>query len=367
MRLADNIVALRVFTNVTRTNRDVARNTMRLSSGYRINRAGDDPAGFSIAIGLRNQVDSKNMANRNTLDGTSLLETADATLQGVQDMVHRIRELAVAMANDTNTDDDRRLAEMEVMNLLQEIDALTNRVEFNTIRILGGEARDLRIQVGGRQGMSVAINIPSFRAEHMGLANQPVFIGLDGAPTVNRANARIVNNEPERYMVATFDAEIFPIEVLEEFAANPNMPNPGNVPSWPPVAVMRPAYWDVNVLTSGFVMHTDDGRVGFVNRTDETGVPGSNPQWTIDVTDDVLHWVSSERAAIGAFINRFEYTSTSLQAASEATTRSLSRIMDTDMAEEMMRLSSNNILVQAGMSIMAQANARPQQILQLLG
>jgi len=314
MRISQNTTALRVFTNISRTNRAVERNAMRLSSGFRINTVADDPAGFSISLGLQWQVRSKDMADRNTMDGISLLETADAALQDVQDMLQRIRELAVAAANDTNQDTDRLNSQAEISNLLDEINSITRRVEFNNIRILNGEARDLRIQIGGRQGMSVGINIPSFRTEHLGLTNRPVFADADGLPTLTDTGQRYINANGEE------------------------------------------VYWDLNVLTGEFA-----GDI-----TSDTGAVG-NPQMAIVVADEALSFISLARANIGAFVNRFEYTSSSLRSASEATSRSLSRILDTDMAHEMMLLAQNNILTQAGMAIMAQVNARPQQVLQLLG
>ena len=353
MRILDNVPAMRVFTNMSRVDRDISRNTMRLSSGFRINNAGDDPAGLAIGLGLRGQVRSKDMANRNTLDGASLLETADATLQDVQNMLQRIRELAVQAANDTNVDEDRMSIQMEIDNLLEEIDAITNRVEFNNIRLLNGEARDLRIQVGGRKGMSVRLDIPSFRTDDLGLTTRPVWT-FNGNPTFNQ--------------VWSFTGPVYDSAGTEIFEAGIHFTQNSEPTGWydaggDPIELTAAPYteWHVNVLTGD--ASTDAGFPA--NFGDESG-RSFNIQATIDVIDEVNLAVSLNRSNIGAFVNRFEYTSSSLQSASEATSRSLSRIMDTDMAREMMHLSSNQILSQAGMSIMAQANQRPQQILQLL-
>jgi len=285
MRIVDNVAAMRVLTNLGRTDRAIGRSTVRLSSGFRINSAGDDPAGFAISLKLRRQVSSMEMADRNTLDGTSLLETADAALQDVHNMIHRMRELAVAASNDTNTDADRANIQEEIYGLLAEINDVTRKVEFNNIRLLDGEANNLHIQVGGREGMTIAVSIPSITTWQIGLTSERWHRGLSGDPN----------------------------------------------------------HWHLNVNTR------------------------EDAQDAIDMLDNAISHVSLNRAEIGALINRFEYTSTSLRAATEATSRSLSRIMDTDMAHEMMLLSKHNILSQAGMSILAQVNARPQQVLQLLG
>jgi flagellin len=282
MRIVDNIAALRVHTNLNRTNRIIDRSTMRLSSGARINNAGDDPAGFAISLHMRNQVRAMNMADRNTLDGNSLLNTADGSLQDLQNMLHRIRELAVQAANDTYGPSEREIIQKEIDALLEEVNDITRKVEFNNITLLNGEAQNLRIQVGGNRGMSINLTIPAFRTWDLGLSDVDWYFG---SPALNR--------------VTVSD-------------------------------------------------HADARN-------------------TINDIDEALHRVNMNRAQIGAFVNRFEYTSSSLQNAAEATTRSLSRVADTDMAYEMIILSKHQILAQAGMSIMAQVNARPQQILQLLG
>jgi flagellin len=262
---------------------------MRLSSGQRINNAGDDPAGFAISVHMRNQVRAMQMADRNTLDGRSLLETADASLQDLQNMLHRIRELAVQAANDTYSPENREIIQFEIDALLEEVNDITRKVEFNNISLLNGEAQNLRVQVGGRRGMSINLTLPAFRTWDLGLSSTDWHLG-------------------------------------ETDEIDPNA-----------------AAWRTGVLTG------DEARI------------------TIGRMDVALDRVNMHRAGIGAFINRFEYTSSSLQAATEATTRSLSRVFDADMAYEMMTLSKHQILSQAGMSILAQVNARPQQILQLLG
>ena len=318
MRIVDNIAALRVHTNLTRTNKAIERNTLRLSSGFRINSAGDDPAGFAISLHLRNQIRTMNMADRNTWDGTSLLQTADAALQDIHNMLHRMRELAVQAANDTNSDWDRENIQSEIMQILEEINDITTKVEFNNIRLLNGETQNLRIQVGGRQGMSISINIPSFTTDALNLTSVPVFVDASGNPTLENTD-NLYDNASGIFR-----------EILDD---------DGNHLHYA---------WDLEVTT---LQHFYSGAFA---------------QWAIASADAAIDQVSRYRANIGAFINRFEYTSSALRATVEATARSLSRIQDTDMAYEMMHLSTNNVMSQAAMAIMAQVNARPQQILQLI-
>ncbi|MCL2235342.1 MAG: flagellin [Defluviitaleaceae bacterium] len=306
MRIVDNIAALRVHTQLTRTNRAIEGNTMRLSSGFRINSAGDDPAGFAISLHMRNQIRGMQMADRNTLDGSSLLETADGVLQGIHDKLHRVRELFVQGANDTYSAENRQAIQKEIDSLLEEINDTTRKVEFNNINLLNGEAQNLRVQVGGRRGMSISLTIPPIRTWEIGSRTT-----VD--PTTGNTT-RLPGLTTENWYL-----------------------NAERGPNWPE----QHDWVDVTVNS-----HT-----------------ATNHIYDLDVA---MGEIAMIRAEIGAFINRFEYTSEGLRSSTEATQRSLSRVFDTDMAYEMMMLSKHNVLSQAGMAIMAQLNARPQQILQLL-
>jgi len=310
MKIVDNIAALRVHTQLTRTNNSIATSTLRLSSGFRINSAGDDPAGMAISLHMRNQIEAMNMADRNVLDGTSMLETADAALQDVHNMLQRIRELAVQAANDTYGERDRLNIQEEVNSLIAELEDITRKVEFNNIRLLNGEVQNLRVQAGGRQHQSIAVSLPPFRPWDMALQNHPDGLHIDWEDAINDWNAQ-----------------------------------PGLNPS---------LVIDVANLTPEELDHVHVTSQGLASLT-------------IQMLDGAINQVSRDRAHIGGMLNRFEYTSSGLQSSVLATQQSLSRVRDTDMAYEMMQLSKNNILNQAGMAIMAQANARPQQMLQLLG
>jgi flagellin len=313
MRIVDNIAALRVHTQLTRTDKAIGRSSLRLSSGQRINSAGDDPSGFAIALHMQNQIKAMNMADRNTMDGRSLLETADAAMQDLHNMMHRMRQLAVMAANDTYSPENRQIIQMEIDGLLEEINDITRKVEFNNITLLNGGAQNLRVQVGGRRGMSIALTIPPMRTWDF---------GETGAPLVERP----------------------PGSGSGVFYPDPDDP-------------------ETRLTSPNWQRGTPNSETNF-RITVENAELARN---AIDRLDIAMDSVSMKRAEIGAFVNRFEYTSSSLQAATEATSRSLSRVFDTDMAYEMMNLTKHNIMSQAGMAIMAQVNARPQQILQLIG
>jgi flagellin len=303
------------------------------------------------------------MADRNTWDGSSLLETTDAALQSIQDMVHRMRELAVAAANDVYTEEDRENSMQEIRALMEEINDVTRKVEFNNIRLLNGEVSNLRIQVGGRKGMSIPVSIPSFTTDALQLTNRPVFFREDpaGLTTEEREDPLNWTITPNRWPIddGSADAGAGLRELPVFFATDPA----GHPTSW----LEDPANWTFRetAWAAGFDQAAWDCEVSEIHS--DTGTGTAVGQWAIQATDEALERISRNRAHIGAYVNRFEYTSLSLQSAIEATSRSLSRIFDTDMAFEMMELSKNNIMNQAGMAVMAQTNARPQQILQLIG
>ena len=306
MKIVDNIAALRVHTQLTRTNNAISTSTLRLSSGFRLNSAADDPAGMAISLHMRNQIEAMNMADRNVLDGTSMLQTADAALQDIHNMLQRMRELAVQAGNDVNREWDRWNIQAEIDSLIAEIEDTTRKVEFNNIRLLNGEVQNLRVQAGGRQHQSISVSLPAFRPWDIGIQNDP--------------NTPAGVNDHWADAVAGWTGD-------------------------PPItSTMTPDMLDrIHVIDAGLA------------------------NVALGVLDSAIEQVSRDRAHIGGLLNRFEYTSSGLQSASLATTQSLSRVRDTDMAYEMMLLSKSNILSQAGMAIMAQANARPQQMLQLLG
>ena len=146
---------------------------LRLSTGYRINSAADDPAGLAISEKMRGQIRGLNMASKNIMDGISLLQTAEGAINETHAIIQRVRELAVQAANDTNTDEDRQKLQLEVDELLKEITRTSTDTEFNTRALLNGDYKDqgLNIQVGANSGQYMEINIGHMSAEALGLDN----------------------------------------------------------------------------------------------------------------------------------------------------------------------------------------------------
>jgi flagellin len=166
MRINHNIASLNTYRQLTINNNAGSKSLEKLSSGYRINRAGDDAAGLAISEKMRGQIRGLNQAERNAQDAISLIQTAEGALNETHSILQRMRELAVQAASDTNTDDDRAELQKEIEQLLEEIDRISTDTEFNTMKLLNGsyETTALTFQVGANSGQIVDINLNSMSA-----------------------------------------------------------------------------------------------------------------------------------------------------------------------------------------------------------
>jgi len=167
-----NIMALNAYRHMTYNFNMMNKSLVRLSSGLRINSAADDPAGLAISEKMRAQIRGLSMAEKNTLDAISLLQTAEGSMNEAHAILHRIRELSIQAANDTYmTEGDRQAMQAEVNQLLDELDAMTNRTEFNTQKLLDGSFTDKKIQTGANSGQNISISIGRMDVEALGLSD----------------------------------------------------------------------------------------------------------------------------------------------------------------------------------------------------
>lgn len=170
MIINHNLMAMTAYRNLAANYGHMALAMERLSSGLRINRAADDPAGLAISEKMRAQIRGLEMARKNAQDGISLIQTAEGALHETHAMLHRIRELAVQAANDTNmTEGDRQAIQMEINELLDEIDAVSDRTEFNTQKLLDGSFTNKKIHTGANSGQHMDISIQAINASSLGL------------------------------------------------------------------------------------------------------------------------------------------------------------------------------------------------------
>lgn len=269
MIVQHNMTAANANRQLSVTTGAQAKSTEKLSSGYRINRAGDDAAGLSISEKMRSQVRGLNKASTNAQDGISVIQTAEGALNETHSILQRMNELATQAANDTNTSVDRTAIQNEVTQLVSEIDRIQSTTQFNTMNLLDGNFTGKDLQVGALEGQTITVSISNMNATSLGV------------------NA---------------------VSVSDNAAAGTSM----------------------------------------------------------TAIQDAITTVSSERSKLGAVQNRLEHTITNLDTTAENTQAAESRIRDTNMANEMVNFSKNNILAQAGQSMLAQANQSTQGVLSLL-
>ena len=270
MVVQHNLTAMNANRQLGITTSAQAKSSEKLSSGYRINRAGDDAAGLSISEKMRSQVRGLNKASDNAADGVSLIQTAEGALNEAHSILQRMNELATQAANDTNTTVDRNAIQAEVDALTSEIDRIQSTTQFNTMNLIDGSFSSKNLQVGALSGQNIQISISNMNSSSIGVSG---------------------------------------LSVSDNTSAGKSM----------------------------------------------------------SAIQKAIESVSTQRSALGALQNRLEHTIANLDTTSENTSSAESRIRDVDMAEEMVEYSKNNILAQAGQSMLAQANQATQGVLSLLG
>ena len=270
MVVQHNLSAMNTNRQLGITTAGQAKSTEKLSSGYRINRAGDDAAGLTISEKMRSQIRGLNKASTNAEDGISLIQVAEGALNEAHSILQRMNELATQAANDTNTSSDRTAVQQEIDALTSEINRIASTTQFNTMNLIDGTFSTKNLQVGALEGQKITISIKAMNSSSIGV--------------------------------------------------------------------------------KGLLMNT-------------FGSAGS----AMTRIQAAISKVSTQRSALGALQNRLEHTVANLDTTAENTQSAESRIRDVDMANEMVEYSKNNILAQAGQSMLAQANQSTQGVLSILG
>jgi flagellin len=307
MIINHNLNAMNAQRNFGINNTNQAKSMEKLSSGLRINRAGDDAAGLAISEKMRGQIRGLDQASRNAQDGISLIQTAEGALNETHSILQRMRELAVQAANDTNVTTDRDAIQAEMNQLTAEINRIGNTTEFNTQKVLNGgastyvanQALTLTLQIGANENQTFKVELNDMRAQALSISTTD--------PTSNTKYASGTTNQLTDQAYDTTNKE-----------------------------------YALSVASAGSAGNA------------------------VTVINKAINKVSTERAKLGAYQNRLEHTIANLNTASENLSASESRIRDVDMAKEMMNYSKNNILSQAAQAMLAQANQQPQGVLQLL-
>lgn len=168
MRIGNQMMAF-AYRHYAINQNNMMKAMERLASGLRINRAADDPAGLAISERMRGQIRGLRQAQRNALDGISLLQTAEGALNESHAILHRMRELAVQAATDTNSDADREHIQMEMDQLIAELTRIGDTTEFNTMPLLDGSFTGKKLHIGANSGQNVEVNIGDMRADALGV------------------------------------------------------------------------------------------------------------------------------------------------------------------------------------------------------
>ncbi len=370
-----------------------AKSSEKLSSGYKINRAADDAAGLKISEKMRTQIRGLNKASSNAQDGVSLIQTAEGALNEAHSILQRMHELAVQGANDTNQDIDRDAINQELTALTDELDRISQTTQFNKQGLLDGSFTDKNLHVGANANQKISVSIENMDAASIGLRNFAYFEGVDSVtydrftymgvsykydPTKSEADnltafkelistaadamwsdGMVAKNSNGQYFLSA-DAAATLYSTLNSAitAGKPLLASQ--------YKVMASGAWSGLLEGSKKINQTIGGFGAQVTFSAACVDDYDKANATLEAVQNAINIVSTQRSALGAIQNRLEHTIANLDNVAENTQAAESRIRDTDMASEMVEYSKNQILAQAGQSMLAQANQATQGVLSLL-
>ncbi|WYP28459.1 flagellin [Alkalihalobacillus sp. FSL W8-0930] len=392
MIINHNLSAMNAHRQLGANQANGAKAQEKLSSGLRINRAGDDAAGLAISEKMRAQVRGLDQASTNAQDGISLIQTAEGALSETHSILQRMRELATQASNDTNTDSDRNEIQKEMNSLTSEINRIGNTTEFNTQKLLNGDKDGTSAKAvqgvytyAAAGGATITIDDEAFTFETdfdnldelVDAINQNTDLNVKYTATKDGTNLVLTQLEGAETDtaptgathtvttagIAQEDAVADPTNSLKfQIGANENQSLTLDIADMRAVAL--------GISSVG----TTDADLGVTNGTNNTVTEQAlnvsthdSAAAAITTIQSAIDQVSAERSKLGANQNRLEHTISNLNNSSENLQAAESRIRDVDMAKEIMEFTKNNILSQASQSMLAQANQAPQQVLQLLG
>jgi flagellin len=391
MVVQHNLTAMNSNRMLGVTTSGQAKSSEKLSSGYQINRAADDAAGLKISEKMRSQVRGLNRASANAQDGVSLIQTAEGALNEAHSILQRMNELAVQGANDTNESIDRNAINQELNALTDELDRISQTTQFNKQQLLDGSFQDKNLQVGANANQKISISIQSMNADSLGLKNitatithtaqQGVIINAvkyDGMSYVYESAATAASNRQNA--ISTFKAEISGRYTVSLYAKQEDGTYKALADGKVFDTVSAARDYDISrakaemesELNLNFTTYlaksaTEARALSTYTKTGNVCVDNyAAANDSITAIQEAINRVSSQRSALGALQNRLEHTIANLDNVAENTQAAESRIRDTDMASEMVEYSKNNILAQAGQSMLAQANQSTQGVLSLL-
>ena len=414
MIIQHNMLAMNANNNLGKTTKKLGKSTEKLSSGYKINRAGDNAAGLAISEKMRGQIRGLDQASSNAEDGISLIQTAEGALTETHSIIQRMRELAVQSSSDTNTDDDRTQIQNEIDQLTQEVDRIANTTEFNTKKLLNGDRTGavnqkegtnkiegtftnslvkvdttsddlktafntdvIRIELNkdadsegkvGDVGTASGYSVKSLHGASAGVTITSEGINVDKSLLRKVSDGKILTDAATENVVVEISnatkmkaGDVITITLGEAVTTKSATTGKDALRLQIGANAGQEVKLGINAMTTQALDISDKTTGEALDVSTQTGA-----SMAVEAYDMAIQKVSTERAKLGATQNRLEHTIANLDTSSENLQSAESSLRDTDMAEEMTKYSKNNILMQAGQSMLAQANQANQGVLSLL-
>ena len=385
-----NISSLNAQRNLTKSGDGLATSMQRLSSGMRINSAKDDAAGLQISNRLTSQISGLGVAQRNANDGISMAQTAEGAMQESTNILQRMRELSLQSANGSNSSEDRAALHKEVAALQTELTRIAETTSFGGQNLLDGTFGTKAFQVGSNSGETISVGLKDISADQLGTTSTNA-ISAGEVTAAQLSTAEIGNGGTMSISyITSAGATAKTIEVdMSAVTANGTTTDLDSIDSALNAALNGIGVSSTAGVLSGSMVTSTAALT--INLTDTagnatTGTAGASASAAaithvedIDISDQIgsssavaiidnaLAEISDSRANLGAIQNRFSHTINNLANVQENVSASRSRIQDTDFAMETAHMTKNQILQQAGTSILSQANQVPQAALSLLG
>lgn len=402
MRIQHNIMAMNAYRNYSNNASSLSKNLEKLSSGYKINRAGDDAAGLAISEKMRAQITGLDKAQDNAKDGISLVQTAEGALTEVHDMLNRMYSLAEQSANGTYDQTDRDQLQKEVTELKNEIDRIADSSNFNGIKLLDGSMQDgatigstytfsgAGSSAGNKSAVDMVINMGkptgsktvgkiSISLTATGASKEAVTVSSQGAVTLTLMKNKSYSASDIQALLAKATGSKADASVLDTVkkatVSGTGITDMGGG-STVAVASANGSTAEGNSLVLQIGDTSDsfnqlsvsikDCHVAALNLTDMDISTQDGAKAALDQIKAAINYVSDVRGTLGATQNRLDHTINNLSVMEENIQDAESTIRDTDVADEMMAYTKNNILIQSAQAMLAQANQVPQGVLQLL-
>ncbi len=368
LTINSNLEAMNASRNLNNTENMLSQSMQRLSSGLKINSASDDVAGYAISESLQSQVNGLNQASENIQDAVALAQTAQGALNDVNQMLQRIRELAVQYSNGTTSEEDQKAIISEVGQLVSEIKRVGQTTQFNGKNLLDAQ-EEIRFQVGANDG------------EGVGVTTIKLYSSIEQQINVSTLGARLTGEGKE--LTAGEKAEVKTLEKeVKEKREGLGKPGEGLIGKEEKLKVEEAAAWktaDENTETEavkgteveegveGEVKAINEVKREIVEKEKETNtiLAKAEPTGLKEISEAIAK-VSGLAGEFGAIQDRIQYTQSNLEVYSQNLTAAVSDLVDVNMATEMTNFTKDQVLQQAGVAILAQANQLPDATLKLL-